>query len=364
MMAIFHELRPGYLLLLGLIGAGVGTLIWAAPRQARPWNTILRCVIVFLIIRVVTLENPWAWHAYESLLRGRRIGWRQMGVIRAERGSFFRSGPVRYLAVGSSQTDAIYSDLPGERPDVRVFPLGGMFPLDLVLYRDQIFDTRPSAVLLYVAEWDLCRDHEPEHIALAPSQGAAFPVLARDILERPGGRRYSRDLVRLGVGEFFPEYKYGYIFRDLTDAVTGKSRFNPPVEPKTFDPNEVQWWTDLMQNSLTESTIPFHEAFLRDFVRSCTQRGIRVAIVQGRVIPRARVGKIPVLASRVDEILREIARDDPSVLYIPIADQPDLVDDDFRDATHLRREVGLRFARAIVAKLDAAWGPSGVASTH
>jgi len=147
----------------------------------------------------------------------------------------------------------------------------------------------------------------------------------------------------------------------LTNAVTGKAPFNPPVEPTIFNPHEVQWWTDLMQKSLTESTIPFHEAFLRDFVHSCTARGIRVAIVQGRVIPRARVGKIPLLADRVDGILRGIARDDPSVLYIPIAEQPALVDDDFRDATHLRREVGLRFARAIVGRLDQAWGPSGVA---
>jgi len=362
-MAIFHELRPAYFVLLGLIGAGVGTLIWAAPRLSRPWSTAVRCAIVFLIIRVVTLENPWAWQAYESLLGGRRIGWRQMGVIRAQERWFFRSEQVRYLAVGSSQTEAIYQELPGERADVRVFPLGGMFPLDLMLYRDAIFDAHPGVVLLYVAEWDLCRDHEPEHIVLGPAQGAAYPVLARDILERPGGRRYARDLVRLGVGEVFPEYKYGYVFKDLTNAVTGKAPFNPPVEPTIFNPNEVQWWTDLMQKSLTESTIPFHEAFLRDFVHSCTGRGIRVAIVQGRVIPRARVGKIPLLADRVDGILRGIARDDPSVLYIPIAEQPDLADDDFRDATHLRRGVGLRFARAIVGKLDETWGPPRVATT-
>jgi len=353
-----HDVRAAHLAFLAGAVLVLPAGAWLARRLPRPWKIAAWAATLFLAVRLVALDNPWAWQAYVDRLRGGSVGWRHMDVIRQKMRSYLKEKPVRYLAVGTSQTGMVYNGLAAERADVGVVSLAGMYPLDLALYRDRIAAYRPRCILLYVGEWDLAQRPEPEHLPLAPPQRLRLFGIARRVLALPGGRAYRRAFVEAAVGEVFPEFKYGFVFRTLlNETIRGTAGVNPPQKrlPALSERDEAWFARDVqaMGKRLSADALPFHEFFLRAFLDEARERGIRVVLVEGQLMPRIVRGKVAALAAETSRVLRRIAADHPEVIFLPVESQPPLVDGDFLDLTHVRAEVGLRFSRAIVDHLDA-----------
>ena len=353
-----HDVRAAHLAFLAGAALALSAGVWLALRLPRPWKIAAGAAALFLALRLVALDNPWAWQAYAQRLNGKSVGWRQMDVIRQKVRSYLKEKPVRYLAVGTSQTGVLYSRLAAERADVGVISLAGMFPLDLALYRDRIAAYRPRCVLLYVGEWDLAQGPEPEHLPLAPPQRLRLFGIARSVLALPGGRAYRRAFVEAAVGEVFPEFKYGFVFRALlNETIRGTAGMDPPqASPPALMQRDAAWSAGAVQgmgNRLSAEALPFHEFFLRAFLEEAGAGGIRVVLVEGRLMPRIVTGKIATLAAETNQVLRRIAADHPEVVFLPVESQPPLADGDYVDLTHVRADVGLRFSRAIVERLDA-----------
>jgi hypothetical protein len=128
----------------GLLMAALCLLL--SRRSRVRWRPFLRVAGLLLLFRMLLFENPFAWHAYGRFLAQEGVGWRQLGVIQAKRDSYMRTeSGVRYLAVGSSQTEALYDNLAAGRRDLDTLLIPGMKPVDLVLYRDYIVRRAPDS---------------------------------------------------------------------------------------------------------------------------------------------------------------------------------------------------------------------------
>lgn len=356
---------------LALIVAGPPALLaifLAAGRLRSPWRSLGRALAVFLLLRLVLLENPWIWSFYASTLRARHVGWRQMSVIREELRSVFRPpAGVRYLAVGSSQADAIFERYAAEHDDLRVFTMAGLFPLDFVLYRDRIEEFRPRVILLYLSEFDLARVQDPERIVLAPPQGLRLPELAWTVARLPGGDRYHDALVQMAFGQFLPEYRFGFVFRGLARKALGRNRFEQyaggreddrPAEavddPTAADSAIRQREIRSLRESMAAEQIDFNLPFLRSFLRATASWGSRVVILEGRCAP----GMNDARTAQIHEIavgrLRALADEFDNVHFVPWDRQPGFRDADWVDTAHVSREAGRGYAEEMIRRLQAA----------
>jgi hypothetical protein len=348
------DVRPGVLAALAAWTVGLSALAWASGRLAPPWRAIVRGIVLFLALRVLLFGNPWAWSVYEANLRARYVGWRQMSVIREElRADLRPPRGVRFLAVGSSQTDALYDRIAREREDLRVFGLAGLFPLDFVLYQDRIAEYRPEVVLLYLSEFDLARVHDAERAVLAPPQGLRLVRLARTILALPGGERYRRALAEMAVGEVFPEYRFGFVFRGLRRKIQGGARVEARAAPdegpvERASPEALAREIANLRGGMSAEQIDFNLPFLREFLEACGRWGSRVVIVEGRLAPGVSDEAMRKMNERVARELRALDLRYEHVVFIPRAEQPPIEDGDWVDASHVRREAGRAWAERML----------------
>jgi hypothetical protein len=354
----FADVKPGVLAALAAWAVGLFAGALASGRLPPPWRAIVRGIVLFLALRVLLFGNPWAWSVYEANLRARHVGWRQMSVIREELRAHLRPPRgVRFLAVGSSQTDALYDRIAREREDLRVFGLAGLFPLDFVLYQDRIAEYRPEVVLLYLSEFDLARVHDAERAVLAPPQGLRLVRLARTIVALPGGERYRRVLAEMAVGQVFPEYRFGFVFRGLFRRVQGGDRVEAraapgegPVERVSREVFEREIAN--LRTGMSEAQVEFNLPFLREFLEACGRWGSRVVIVEGRVSPDVPDAAMRTLNERVARELRGLDLRYDHVVFIPRAEQPPIEDGDWVDASHVTREAGREWAARMLASLE------------
>lgn len=343
------ELKPSA---LALLSAGPAVLLAAlvlAGRLRTPWRGLARGLALFLLLRIVLLENPWAWAFYERTLRAREVGWRQMSVIREEHRSYYPTPTgVRFLAVGSSQTDAIFERFAEERDDLRVFSMAGLFPLDYVLYADRIAEYHPRVVILYLSEFDLARLHEPERIVLAPPQGLRLLRLARTLATLPGGERYRHALVEMAFGQILPEFRFAFVFRGLLRRAEGRDRFEATTRPEVDAPAEA----DDLRGSMEVEQIDFNLPFLRAFLAATASWGSRVVILEGRYAPAVTTEATRRLNAVVVERLRALATEFPHVAFVPRDGQPAVADADWVDAAHVSRDAGRAFAEEMLRRLE------------
>lgn len=352
------DVKPAVLAVLAAWAVGLSAGARASGRLAPPWRAIARGVVLFLALRILFVGNPWAWSVYEANLRARHVGWRQMSVIREELRSFLRPPRgVRFLAVGSSQTDALYDRIAREREDLRVFGLAGLFPLDFVLYQDRIAEYRPEVVLLYLSEFDLARVHDAERAVLAPPQGLRLVRLSRTVLALPGGERYRRALVEMAVGQVFPEYRFGFVFRGLVRKIQGGDRVEAraapgegPVErvPRDVFEREIA----NLRAGMSPEQIDFNLPFLREFLETCGRWGSRVVIVEGRLAPGVPDEAMRGLNARAVGELRTLDARYDHVVFVPLAEQPPIGEDEWVDASHVTREAGRAWAERMLASLE------------
>ena len=331
-------------------------VLLAGSRFARARNFPVRLLIVFLALRLVLFGNPWAWQLYAEQLASADVGWRQDSVISKMRDSYQRDGKhPRYLAVGSSQTEILYSNYAEQHADFGIFGLAGMTPLDLLTFRGQIADRRPEVILLYLSDFDIARQIPPESISMAPRQGLGLLQLWSWFGTLSPWNRYERAVAELLAGEVFPEFKYGFIFRGISNKLMHRlaQRLGrqPPAQPSVRTPLDER--VRLLRTTIATDYIDSGMSLLRAFLEFTAARKIRVVIVEGQYHPAVFDDATRQVNREVAKRLSALAQEFSQADYIPRSVTGEFAAADYTDATHVRPEAGYAYASRLIELLEA-----------
>jgi hypothetical protein len=316
---------------------------------------VLMALAVVLAVRVVLVGNPWVWRLYEAKLHPDDIGWRQHSIMTKKRQSYdpLPSG-VRYLAVGSSQTDAIYGAYAERHHELVTFGVAAMGPFDFVTFERQIVAYRPERILLYLSDFDLARPPDPAALVIAPAQGSRLPRLWRDLAEVGGEPSLRPVVAELAVGELFPEFKYRFVFRGIVQKAFQRIAARSGARPEKPAPREtIEQRIGFLRAAIAREPIAFNLHFLRRFLEDVTGQGIQVVIVEGQYNPVASDAATEAIAAEVAGRVRAMREALEGVRYVSRAELRGFVEADYVDLSHVRPEVGYAFTRDLLALLEA-----------
>lgn len=323
-----------------------------ATRLPRRWRVVAYTVALALGLQYLLLGNPVAWHVYAELLSPEEVGWRQYSVILKQRDQYVsQASRVEYLAVGSSQTDALYSGYASEHEQFTVFEMAAMAPLDFVLYRDQIQRYHPGHILLYLSDFDIAREQPPESVAMAPSQGLYLFDLWATIRSQ-GTHAYDQALVDMAFGEVFSAYKYRFVFRALSDKVLLRmSRILGRDERTARQRDSLEQRIGFLRESIGAEYIAFNMTFLREFLEDTSATGTQVVVVEGQYNPLVSTAETLKLKKEVRDEVEALCASFEHARFLPAESAYVFSEEDYMDLSHVKPEAGYLFTARLVALL-------------
>jgi hypothetical protein len=322
----------------------IGIYVVRRHVETVPWRVAALALLGAFGFRLVLFGTPLTWGLFVFLLNG-HIDWRQADVMVAEaKASMNTPRPLPLLAVGSSQTGAIYHSLSHGDQRLQLYSLAGMSPVDMILYQDRIVALRACTVLLYVSDFDLATPPRPEVVRYAPVPpwriGYVAAVL-ESALPRDATATVRRDL---WVGWLFPEFRYRFVFRALLRRVGAVVH----IPGLNFEPPGGDVAASKFFHETVSVPMGPMELLLRDFVALLGEHGSRVLIVEGEYNPKFDDPILLPKRIRAFAFLSELERDFPFVRILRRDKLPTLTDKDYQDAYHVTPEAGLRIAQAVL----------------
>jgi hypothetical protein len=347
--------RTDYWLGLAAMAALIAAMVWLGQRRSGAWRLSFLAMAALLAMRIILVGNPLSWQWYAGVLDADQVGWRQYDLVKIQREHYLKpSGELRYLAVGSSQTEAVYGRAAQQRADLDLFVVAAMMPMDFVLYADEIARRKPQTVLLYLSDFDIAKRPTAEAMVVAPRQGADLLNVAYRLLALQGPADLDRALVELAAGEPLPEFKFRFVFRGIVDRYLRRvanrvgaheSRHRTPASVG----ERIRW----LRESLAAEYIDFNLAWLEDFLARMQHAGIEVVIVEGGYHPAVPNAEMAGWDARVRNNLESLAGRYDGVRFVPRSAVLRFGADDYHDLTHVTPEAGERFTRRLLNVLDA-----------
>lgn len=310
-------------------------------------------VLCVLSIRLLLFGNPAAWIVYGKVLRSNGVEERMRDVTLYETAKYMRQPEsLEYLAIGSSQAGAFFSGYAAAHSDFACYSLAGMGPLEFLLYKDFISGFHPRNVILYLSEFDMARPPAFSAVKMAPAQRAYWWPLVRTLGYGSFWKKSQGALVEGLIGEFLPEYKYAFLFREMIDLLSGAHDALDDWSISTLpDDERLQVHLERLTTSFTEENIALQIAPLEMFLCFCEERGVGVILVEGEYHPDACTEENRRLNGIVHDTLLEIAGRSGNVCFIPRGTLGVPVGDDFRDGYHMKKECAYEFVERLMAIL-------------
>ena len=324
-------------------------------QKYRPkWQAMAYALLFIFTLRLLLFGNPVSWAIYKHLLGPGDIGRRQFGVIKGERYKYEpKPANVDYLAVGSSQTYAIYQNYAKQDEHFRIFSMPGLGPLEILLYRNYIKHYKPRHILLYLSEFDMAREPAFDAAKLAPAQRFYIFSLFRKLsmlLKSSEANLFFKELM---VGEVLPEYKYAFVFRGITDKLMGKNEaLGIRNITEISDREYLRIQLDNLGKNLKAEFIRINLALLRDFITFCGRENIHLIIVEGQYNPQAYTEQNRRMNRIVSRDLGSLASEFEYVTFLPRSAIFEFLEDDYRDGYHVKKEMGERFTKALIGYLE------------
>jgi len=307
----FTATTPEYSIALVMTLSLIAVIFGLVYRFKPRWKYLAYAVLTVFLVRIVLFGQYLSWEFYKDHLSVDDLGWRQQGMLPAEYNKFFKnSHEIKYLAVGSSQTFAVYSDYSNKHNNLTVFNLAGMTPLEYYLYRDYIAAKDAEYILLYVSEFDLAKDPNLNSAKNGPPQGVALLEILPTLSRIANDTVSENALKEMVAGKFFPEYKYSFIFKGFLNKLTKKNEaLRVQSLYEQFSPDEAQMEENAkdLTGEMDARWIKYNDYFLRKFLVFCAERSFKVIIVEGQYNPVAYTEKAAVLNRAAREELETIA---------------------------------------------------------
>jgi hypothetical protein len=348
--------RPDYWITLCLWVTAVIVLVATIPRLNARIRAVAAVTAVVITLRLLLLDNPYVWNFYLHHLEPGAVGWRQASLIEKVRDSYLSvTEPPRILAVGSSQTGAVFDSLAKASADLSTFTIAAMAPMDFVLYSKEIIRRRPETVILYLSDFDLAKRPAREALVLVPQNGTRIIPIAMRMLKLPEAsveKEARAALVEMLFGEILPELKFRFVFRSMADRQIARvaNRFgrrdSRPSERAGVD-QLIAWFRE----DLSSSHLPFNALWLEEFLEIMKREAISVVIVEGHYNPLAADERIERLNRDTFGLLTAISDRHLHVRFIPRTQILEFAADDYYDLTHVHAEAGERFARELLTRI-------------
>jgi hypothetical protein len=330
-----------------VMAAVVALLLWLGLRKASRWSFYLLVAGTYLGLRLLLFGNPVAWYAYYLALDVDKIDMREKDTIVSEAKKFFVPDQLKYLAVGQSQTWAIYRKYSNEHPDfVRYFELGGMTSVDMVGCLGRILEMHPEHVLLYLSGFDMSRQPQYSAIAFLPEQGFRIFSYVRELESLPPAPDKNLAIRELLIGELLPEVKYAFVFTDLFKQYVadplGLTRTETAGDRTA---QQLKRLDQLVDNANIGDMARFLEIFLSEMQRA----GIKVTLIEGQYNPRSYTPKAIAFENDVMSPYLASLCGKYSNLHVWLRDGIDQFSQaDYTDAYHVNAEAGYRFTEHVV----------------
>lgn len=314
---------------------------------------LFTAALIFGSVRFALVGNPWVWDAYAARLHPEDIGWRQVSVVSKRVESLDPPPPARrLLAVGSSQTEAVYRAYAERHPELAVFEMAAMGPFDFVTYSPLIRRQNPDTLLLFLSDFDMARPPDPDALVLSPAQGLRSLRIWGQVLSEESLDSRRALVAEMAVGELFPEFKYRFVFRGIVDKAM--RRIAQRLAPSPADTEEHESITTrvrILRSEISQANLAFHERFLTEFLGETSSWGTAVLIVEGQYNPIVSDSSTVRVREEVRRRLVQFADAFPHVRYVSSSEVLVFSETDFQDLSHVTPEAGYAFVRALLDHL-------------
>ncbi len=298
----------------------------------------------YIGLQVLLFNNAIAWVAYAKLLSSEHVGFRQSNMITYEVRSYFKKKP-KYLAFGSSQTGAVYSNISKSNPDLYKIELAGLGPVEYFLYRETVSAFQPEYILLYLSDFDFGRKPQYSTFRYAPWQGLEL-VQYKKLFELTNAPEVDEGIRELILGNLFSEYKYSFIFKGFIKKYIGRHELNADSKSREIALEDVQ--LESLKLNLSSDYLELNMSALDMFLEYCKDNNVDVIIAEGQYHPGAYSEENIKLSALVRNKLVKATMQKPWVSYIPRERLPILDKSDYLDAYHVTPAAGERISSYIL----------------
>jgi hypothetical protein len=256
------------------------------------------------------------------------------------------------LAVGSSQTGAIYLPYTAQDPNLVVFTLSGMGPLDLVLYEDLIRHHVPDTVILTLSDFDIGRAPSLAGAKLAPPQPPRKLAHVCALLMRSPDIAWS-DVQDFIAANLLSAYRYQYIFKGFLNKLSGRNRAFPESDVTKI--TDEQYLAAHLESltELDEQWFDLNLLLLDEFLAWARTNQIAITVTGGHYHPRA-LAQNRDLHEKASAALSALCAKYGNVTYVRSESLYAFSEADYRDGYHLTTESGLELAQRVMASLPPA----------
>ncbi len=318
-------------------------------RECTP--TLAQFLLIVMTARFLLFGTPLSWFTYYATIDSNFVDPRERDIIANKIKTFFLPPPQqKFLAVGSSQTRAVYSHFSKHNPILGYYTLAGMQPADFVDEYTEIVKRRPKVVLLYISEFDLGRQVDLSTSRLSDLSIKEWPNFYRSAAAAAGPKKAWDTMVAIAIADLFPENKYSFIFKDYFKQL--RSRFLGAREtPPTFA-QQIRLERNSL-NNLRADAVPAELIFLDEFLKLAERDRIPVVLVEGQYNPVAYNDKnVPMNRNVIEPALAKLQKTFPNVTLVRRADLRQFNESDYQDAYHVKAEAGDRFVTQLLALLE------------
>ncbi|MFH2066104.1 MAG: hypothetical protein ABIK15_12960 [Pseudomonadota bacterium] len=299
-----------------------------------------------IMVELLLFQNPLLFKISTKYLKAADIGWRQSGALKKEVLRFKNVIKANYLAVGSSQTGAVYGSFSLKNPEVLSrFAIAGMGPLDLYLYKELIKKSCNGTILLMLSDFDL---REPSLIGakLSPPQRLKILLEIVNMLSQEKNIQFSevQDFI---IANTISAYRYQYIFKGFLMHFSNRNLAFPETDitAKSIQPDLFSQLREL--ESIDTKWFQINLSFLDKFLSWTKTNGLDVIIIQGHYHPQA----LKTTHARYEyaaDLFSKLADKYSHTRFIRINKIHEFSEQDYRDTLHVYPEAGYRFTEKLM----------------
>ncbi len=340
---ISGEAYGSFLLKLLLLLTLIALSRWM-PRSHR-YRQLVIIALCYGSFHILIYSNPIFLTASYHLLSAKTLEVQKKDAMRFWVSRHWKIKPTEYLAVGSSQTGAIYNQFADESPRLDTLAISGMGPLDFNLYLNDILRRAPKTVILTLSEFDFNR--RPSASAAKTSPRQSLRDLAEILqISQEISLFSSSEITDFLLAQVFIDYRLQYLFKGYRRKLTLFDFVEK--EDHLAESNSLR-----MQRLFNFSAEWFdaNEQFIRRFIAKLGQHNINVILVEGHYHPES-MAKNQALHQKAISLLQELSSSFPHVRYLPLPTTIGIEASDYRDPYHIKRETGAKLTRAIIAAIE------------
>lgn len=343
-MDTFIQTKSIFLVLAACSILAIAGSIWLLKRRNNlsRFKIIGLAAILLLAVNVFLFHTPFFFAISARLLDGRDIGWRQEDALKAESYRFSKNLAADFLAVGNSQTNAIYAAYAKTEKRLAVLSMAGLNPMDYLLYKNIIKSLCNGVIILTVSDFDL--GYKPNLLGakLAPPQNFDLPSVISLLRHVPDVT--SSEIQDVVCANIIDAYRYQYIFRGYMDKVLGRNRAFPK---ENFTAAEMLGFMLRDLAKIDRKWFAINLLFLERFLTWADENALEVIIVLGHYHPKALTANMALHAEASNE-LSLLCKRFPNCSYFRNEQLYEFTESDYQDAFHVREDAGKRFAQRLM----------------